>query len=70
MKNDKLMNTETKQSITKFIHYCNKYITLNEKDNLEISYEIKNLEKDNVYSKEWLLEMYSHLLTKQKAVNH
>lgn len=70
LKNDKLMNITTKQSITKFIHYCNKYITLNEKDNLEISYEIKNLQKDEVYSKDWLINMYSNLLLKNAAANH
>lgn len=69
LKKDKLLNVGTIQSISNFICYCNKYITLKEKDDIEVSYEIKQLQKSEVYSKDWLIKMYSNLLAKKAAAN-
>lgn len=67
LRNDKVLNEDSKQRFSQFIHYCNKFITLKELDKIEVSYQIDKISKDQVYAKEWLIEMYSTVLSEKEA---
>jgi hypothetical protein len=67
LRNDRVLNEESKRRFSTFIHYCNKFITLKELDKVEVSYLINKISKEDVYAKDWLIKVYSNVLSEKEA---